>query len=67
MRKFKHLAQLSDAELKDCLFFVQKVLDHLEKQELTKDVVIEYRHQQAVLRVLKQHASYRHHTFYCLK
>lgn len=67
MRKFKHLAQLSDEELKTCLHNVYETLQHLRLEALkrdesglaVKDILAEYRHQQNVYKQLCSHASLR--------
>lgn len=67
MRKFKHLAQLSDEELKTCLQNVYETLQHLrleaskrdESGLAIKDILAEYRHQQSVYKQLYQHAAMR--------
>ena len=67
MRKFKHLAQLSDEELKTCLQNVYETLQKLHLAALDKDasdlnikeILAEYRHQKSVYKQLYQHAALR--------
>lgn len=67
MRKFKHLAQLSDDELLSCLQYVEELLAELQaalraradQEELDRELHSEFRHQQRVYDQLQQHASMR--------
>ena len=62
MRKFVHLAQLSDEELRTCLFYVKDMMKDLQrvlKEREDKGVQAEFRHQQRVLRELVKHAALR--------
>ena len=67
MRKFKHLAQLSDQELLECLQCVAELLAELQEaiqeradqKELDTGLHLELRHQLRVYDQLRQHAALR--------
>jgi hypothetical protein len=67
MRKFKHLAQLSDDELRVCMRYVEELLTKLQaalqaqadQEELDKELHSELRHQLRVYDQLQQHAAMR--------
>lgn len=67
MRKFKHLAQLSDDELRNCLQYVAELLAEIEaalqeqsgQEKLDTALHLELRHQQRVYDQLLRHAALR--------
>jgi hypothetical protein len=68
MRKFTHLAQLSDEELKTCLQNVVTTLKNLRKEMFiglpSKELLVEYKHQKFVYKELFQHAAMRSTIFF---